>query len=369
VNRTRWLAGAAAALAVVLGGGAAFAATGSSNSAADFVGDVAKRLGISEDKLEGAIEDATIARIDAAVAAGEITEEEGEELKERVRSGDVPAILPGFGGPRFGPPGPPDGFGSGRLALPDPLDTAADYLEMDDADMRRALRDGKSLADLARDKGKSVDGLKEALRDAIREDADKAVDDGVLTEEQADDFVEKLSGTVDELVDKGGGLGFGPRRPGFGIGPLGPPHKGILPGGLPGGDLMETAADYLGMDWADIHKALRDGRSLADLAKDQGKSVDGLEEALRDALRKDADRAVADGVLTQEQADRLVERLGGVVDKFVEGNLTDGFDFDSHGGGGSFEFHFRIGPEDRMPVPEGRRRPSFESPIVSPRPI
>jgi lambda repressor-like predicted transcriptional regulator len=369
VNRTRWLAGAAAALAVVLGAGAAFAANGSSNPTADFLGDVAKRLGISEDKLEGAIEDATIARIDAAVAAGEITEEEGDELKERVRSGDVPAILPGFGGPRFDPPVPPEGFGLGRLALPNPLDTAADYLEMDHADVRRALHDGKSLVDLAKDQGKSIDGLKEALRDAIRRDADEAVDDGVLTQEQADDFVEKLTGAVDELVERSGGLGFGLRGPGFGIGPLGPPHKGILPGGLPGGDLMETAADYLGMDWVDIHKALRDGRSLADLANDKGKSVDGLKEALRDAIRKDADKAVDDRVLTQEQADRLADKLGGAVDKFVEGNLSSGFDFDYEGGGGSFEFQFRIGPEERMPAPEERRRPSFEPPVVPPQPI
>jgi lambda repressor-like predicted transcriptional regulator len=368
VNRTRWLAGAAAALAVVLGGGAAFAASGSSNPTADFLGDVAKRLGISEDKLEGAIEDATIARIDAAVAAGEITEEEGEELKERVRSGDGPATLPGLGAPGFRPPGPPDVFGPGRLAPTDPLDTAADYLEMDDADVRQALRDGKSLADLAKDKGKSVDGLKDALRDAIRKDADEAVDDGALTEEQADDFVDKLSGAVDELVEKGGGLGFGLRGPGFGIGPPEPSHKEILPG-VPGGDLMETAADYLGMNWADIHEALRDGKSLADLAKDKGKSVDGLKEALREAIRKDADEAVEHGVLTEEQADRLVEELGGAVDKLVAGNLRSGFDFDFEGGGGSFEFHFRIGPEDRMPAPDGRRNPSLEPPTVSPRPI
>ena len=69
------------------------AASGSSNPPADFMGDVAKRLGISQHRLEGAIEDATIARIDAAVAAGDVTKEEGEALKERVRSGITSAEL------------------------------------------------------------------------------------------------------------------------------------------------------------------------------------------------------------------------------------------------------------------------------------
>jgi hypothetical protein len=252
MNRTRWIVTAAAGLAVVLGGSGALAATGSSSPASDFLGDVSKRLGISQDKLEGAIEDATIARIDAAVAAGDITKEQGDALKERVRSGDGPAILPGLRGPGFGPPGPPE--------------------------------------------------------------------------------------------------------------------KGSFPGVFPGIDLMETAADYLGRDGADVREALRDGKSLADLAKDEGKSVDGLEDALRDEIRKDADQAVDEGALTQAQADRIVERLGSAVDKLVEGNLRDGFDLDLRGGRGDFGFHLRIRPEDRMQLPEGRERPSFELPAAPPRP-
>jgi lambda repressor-like predicted transcriptional regulator len=340
VNRTRWIATAAAGLAVVVGGGAALAASGSSNPAADFTGDVAKRLGISKDRLEGAIEDATIARIDAAVAAGDITKEEGEALKERVRSGDVPGILPGFAGPahELGAVRPPGVPAPGPFAGSDPLDTAADYLGIDEADIRRALRDGKSLADLAKDRGKSVDGLEDALRDEIRRAADRAADDGALTREQANRLAEKLSGAVDELVEKGAtpGLGFGFRGPRFGPGPLGPLGKGMLPGPFPGSDLMERAADYLGMTGAGVREALRDGKSLADLAKDEGRSVDGLKKALREEIRED--------VLTEEQADLLAERLGSVMDRLVESGLRNGLDFDFEGGEGKFEFHLRIAP-------------------------
>jgi hypothetical protein len=364
VNRTRWLPVAAAALAVVLSGGAALAATGSSTPGSDFLGDVAKRLGVSEDKLEDAIKDATIARIDAAVAAGDITEEEADALKERVRSGDVPAILPSFRGPGLGlgPLGHDGVFAPGHFAGTDLLDAAADYLGMTEAAVREALRDGKSLADLANDKGKPVDGLKKALRDAIRRDADQAVEDGVLTRQQADRLVEKFSDAVDELVEESGspGFEFGFRGPGFGLGPVGPLEKGIFPGA----DLMETAAGYLGMTEAAVRKALRDGKSLADLAKDKGKPVDGLKKALRDAIRTDADQAVEDRVLTKQRADRLVEKLGNAVDKLVEGSLRGGFDFDFEGDGGNFEFHFRIAPEGRMPLPDRQGNPSLEPAIV-----
>jgi lambda repressor-like predicted transcriptional regulator len=372
VNLTRWLATAAAGLAVVLGGGAALAATGSSDPASDFLEDVAKRLGISEDKLEDAIKDATIARIDAAVAAGDITKDEGDALKERVRSGDVPAILPSFRGPGLGlgPLGHDGVFGPDRFAGTDLLDAAADYLGMSQADIREALRDGKSLADLAKDNGKSVEGLKKALRDEIRQAADQAVDDGALTRQQADRLVEKFSDAVNELVEQSGNprLEFGFPGPGFGLGPLGPLEKGF-PGAFPGSDLLETAADYLGMDEAGVREALRDGKSLADLAQDKGKSVDGLKQALRGAIRKDADKAVEDGVLTKKQADRLVEKFGNAVDKLVEGSLRDGFDFDFRSGGDGFEFRFRIAPEGRMPLPERQGNPTLEPAILPSRPI
>jgi hypothetical protein len=188
-------------------------------------------------------------------------------------------------------------FGPGHFAGADLLAAAADYLGMTEAAVREALRDGKSLADLAKDKGKAVDGLKRALRDEIRKAADRAVDDGVLTKRQADRLVEKFSNAVDELVEQSGDLGLEFGFPGkrFGPGPLGPLERGIFPGAFPGADLLETAADYLGMTEAAVREALRDGKSLADLAEDKGKSVDGLKRALRNAIREDADQAVEDG--------------------------------------------------------------------------
>jgi lambda repressor-like predicted transcriptional regulator len=348
MNRTRWLATAAAGIAVVVGGGVALAAGGSSDPSSDFLGDVAKRLGVGQDDLKQAIEDATIARIDEAVADGDISKEDAEALKKRVRSGDAPAILPGFRGKGLGVG--PLGLGGPkpRLVVPghlpggDLIGAAADYLDMTRAEVVDALRNGQSLADLAKTKGKSVDGLKDALRSAITEDADEA---------------------VDELVERSGGPGleFGP--PGKRFGPLGPPKLPILPGVRPGADLMDTAADYLSMDAAELRRALARGRSPAELAKERGKSVDGLKDALHAAIREDADKAVDDGDLTRKQADELVEELGRVIDNAVDGGLNGAFGFRFKGGNrdGDFEFHLRVGPADRTTVPGDMVEPSLES--------
>jgi hypothetical protein len=73
-------------------------------------------------------------------------------------------------------------------------------------------------------------------------------------------------------------------------------------------------------------------------------------------------------VLTKQQADRLVEKFGNAVDKFVEGSLRDGFDFDFRSGDG-FGLHLRIAPEGRMPLPERQGDPSLEPTILPSRPI
>jgi lambda repressor-like predicted transcriptional regulator len=359
----------AAALVVVLGAGAAVAASGSRNPASDFLGDVAKRLGISQQKLEDAIRDTAIAKIDEAVAAGKITKEQGDELKARVRAGDVPAFFPPLAGPKLGIG--PFGPDSGRfhLGIPgtDLLGTAADYLGMTEADVRQALRNGHSLADLAKDKGKSVDGLKQALKDAIRKSADQAVKDGVITQEQANALVEKLSGAVDDIVDSdhGFGLGLG-LLPKLGFGGPGPFGPGGLFRALHGSHPIAAAADYLGMSEADVIAALRNGKTLAQLAQDKGKSVEGLKKAITDSLQANLDQAVKDGVITKEQAQRLEAKVSSLVDSFVEGkagSLEFGFG-DRHG---RFEFHFGIEPGQRdRAAPDRNQRDagSVDEPLV-----
>jgi ribosomal protein S20 len=188
--------------------------------------------------------------------------------------------------------------------------------------------------------------------------------------ERAADYL-GIRAAVDKLVEaeRPPGLTFGPGGPGVEYGPVGPAKPGLLPGGPPGADPIATALDYLGLDAADLREAVRDGKSLADLAKDKGRSVDGLKEALRDAIRQDADKAVERGVLTKEQAARLVEKVGNTVDKFVEGSLKDGFDFAFGGGGRGFGLRLRIAPEGGTPAPRGPGDSSLGPTIFPPQPI
>ena len=177
-----------AAVAALAGGGAAVAADklGSSDDSQAVVNDAAKQLGVTPSALMAALKKALENRIDAAVAAGRLTPEQGQELKQRIESGDLPL----FFGPRGGPH---EHFGD--------LDAAASYLGLTEAELRTQLESGKTLAQVAKDRGKSVDGLIQALVDAATKRLDADVAAGRLTKAQEQQILSGLEDRITAFVN------------------------------------------------------------------------------------------------------------------------------------------------------------------------
>jgi ribosomal protein S20 len=218
-------AGTAALLVVGLGAAGAVAASrifspGEQSKAV--IDDAAAQLGVKPKELSDALGQALKNRIDAAVDAGVLTEEQAARLKERIDEGEYPFLLgPGFRAGGFG--GDFGARGPGHHA--DILETAASYLGMS-ADELRAALDGKTLAEIAKDKGKSADGLVAALVAAEEKKIDEAVAGGRITKAEAAEIKSRLQDRMQALVDgelPGPGLGSHPRHwPGSGS-PRGPP--------------------------------------------------------------------------------------------------------------------------------------------------
>jgi hypothetical protein len=89
------------------------------------------------------------------------------------------------------------------------------------------------------------------------------------------------------------------------------------------GDALTAAAKYLGLSESDLRTKLRDGQSLAAVAKAQGKDVEGLKSAIVDAAKADLDKAVTDKKLTQSQADDILSRLKDHIDDLVNAKPGD----------------------------------------------
>lgn len=211
----------AVGVAVLAGAGGAYAAAHNAGPATAvqpriapqrdaFLNDVAKRLGTTRAKLEAALKGAALDRVDAMVAAGGLTKAQGDAIKQRIQSGKGPFL--GLGPAVRGRPPGGRGFGFGfRLGFGPgrSLDAAAHYLGLTDKQLRTQLRSGKSLAQIAKSRGKSLSGLESVIRSAVTARLDRMVQNKLITAAQRDAFLQQLNRSLPSLVN--GSLPAGPR--------------------------------------------------------------------------------------------------------------------------------------------------------------
>ena len=81
---------------------------------------------------------------------------------------------------------------------------------------------------------------------------------------------------------------------------------------------LGAVAGSLGISEDELHEALEDGRTIAEVAGEQGVDVQVVVDAIVAAQRERVEEAVADGDLTSEQADEVLagaeERAADLVD-------------------------------------------------------
>ena len=104
-----------------------------------------------------------------------------------------------------------------------------------------------------------------------------------------------------------------------GNGPGAPPafHGGGPRDGLHG-DAIGAAATYLGLTPAQLMTQLQSGKSLAEIAAAQGKTVAGLKDAIHAAAKTRLDQEVSEGHLTAAQAKDLLAELDARLDDIVQ---------------------------------------------------
>ncbi|MEP7335609.1 MAG: hypothetical protein ABI717_07495 [Actinomycetota bacterium] len=178
------------------------------------------------------------------------------------------------------------------------LPVAAAYLDLTPVALRRELGSGKSLAQVATAKGKSVDGLESALLSALRSKVEAAKAAGKVDAARADRLLQHAPQLVERLVNAT------------------PRARGARERGTRGG-LLKAAGTYLGVTPQQLVTELRSGKSLAQVATAKSKSVDGLKQALLAALKQKVDAAVAAGRLDAARAQRLLERAPAHIERLV----------------------------------------------------
>jgi predicted DNA-binding protein (UPF0251 family) len=176
------------------------------------------------------------------------------------------------------------------------------------------------IADAAERLGVDPRDLSEALKQALEDRVDAAVEARRLTRAQGDELKARIA--AGDVPFGSDGLG---RDEFFHVG-----HFADL----------DAAATYLGLSQDELRSRLFDGKTLAEIAKAQGKTVGGLVKALVKEAEQRIDAAVADGRLTHAQGDELKSGLEKRVTDLVNGVFAAGERF-RHGfvPGEGFRFH------------------------------
>jgi hypothetical protein len=98
----------------------------------------------------------------------------------------------------------------------------------------------------------------------------------------------------------------------------------------PGNSFISVAADELGMTVQDLVSELQDGKTIADVAAEKGVDPQAIADAFVAQHAEWLNEAVADGRITQEQADQMLQHMT----EEVQEHLTEPFPFEGHGPGG-----------------------------------
>ena len=281
------VAAGAGALTAALLGGAALAAFAPVTY--DPVSEIDAQLGTAVPANSGT--DKLKAILDALAAKGVITSAQVDAIITAVRDteakgngGEVKRIFAGA------------------------LEESAKYLGLTLADLKTKLP-GTSLGAIAdKTAAKSRAGLVADLQNTVNTAVDNAVAANKITKEQGDRAKADAPGQIAKLVDHV----YEQRT-------ANTTTTRALKVTEFVGDVFGAARDYLGIAPADLTKALREGKSLGDIANaTAGKSKDGLVAQLTAAANAKIDKAKTDGKITADQATAFKGQVGAAVTALVD---------------------------------------------------
>ncbi|HSH05723.1 MAG TPA: hypothetical protein VLL52_24615 [Anaerolineae bacterium] len=241
--------------------------------------DLAEELGVEVETVKAAVEAAKAEMVEQAVAAGTITAEEGEMILNGGPEGRNGRR--GRGGPEGGGPG------AGLIDMEAAEAAVANSLGISVDELQAAREAGTRLPELAAELGVDMADVEAAMETVKADAVAAAVADGTITAEQA------------ERILAGDGRG----------GPGGMANN-IMADIFSREDKDAVVADVLGITIEALNAAKEEGTRLPDLAAELGVEVEAIREAVDAAKTEAVNQAVADGLITAEQAEQILSHEG-----------------------------------------------------------
>ena len=165
--------------------------------------------------------------------------------------------------------------------------------------LRTDLASGQTLAQIATANGQSVSGLEQAIMTGVTTRLDQAVAAGKLTSQAEQTALSRVSGRLGTLVN------------------VTHPVAHLLMAQRVRAGILRVGAGYVGVTPQQLRSDLRSGKTLAQVATDNGKTASGLEQAIVTAVTSRLDQAVAAGTITSQHEQTIVSNLQTRLDTLV----------------------------------------------------
>jgi transposase-like protein len=153
------------------------------------VAQIATEHGVDPNTVVTAIVTALTQKIDEKAAAGAVDANRAAQAKQKLP--DVANRFVNVTKPR-----------RGYRVLKDAVQAAAKEIGVSTSDLRDAHKNGKSIAQVAQDHGKSADDVVDAVVKAVTADVDQAVKDGKIDAQKADQIKKNLPDRAKKLVNR-----------------------------------------------------------------------------------------------------------------------------------------------------------------------
>ncbi len=183
-------------------------------------------------------------------------------------------------------------------------------LGMEPNELLPQLKEGKTIAQIAEEHGVSVSTVVDELLMPVKKGLDKAVADGKLNQEQAEQKLSKAEAKITEMVQKATPKGI-----------VGHEVKKIRKQDARARQirvLLGQVCQIVNLDRKGLSAQLKEGKKIVEIAQEQGVSRDELLKALTDRAQERLDKAVSEGKLDKDKAAEIMPKIEESLTKFVD---------------------------------------------------
>lgn len=208
------------------------------------------------------------------------------------------------GGRDFDNRGMPDRpRGEARMEL---IQAVADELGITTDEIVAAAREGQTLALIIEANGGDVEAITANIVQLVTGQINERVTEGMITQERADAMLAQVEERVSEMMDNV------------------PGQRGDKSGRIRDGlhNLVDSVSEATGLTGEELRAELQTGKTFNDILTENGVDIEAFTAQLIADAETHLAELVAEGVLTQEDADERLSTLSEKLPGFLNGELT-----------------------------------------------